>query len=149
MNAFSGYLGGGVEENSGELLQERFAVLAACQHGTVSSDIYFVKEVVNKQERVVARRGGTFTYALVNSMGCSYPGGAYGGKISADSNGDKKLTLKEAYSGIKSRVSSMNTLLKKNQYVAFYEPEKKYYLFNPINQAVQMGGTASTVLFKK
>ena len=43
----------------------------------------------------------------------------------------------------------MNTLLKKNQYVAFYEPEKKYYLFNPINQAVQMGGTASTVLFKK
>ena len=145
MNAFSGYLGGGVEENTGELLNSRFAVLAACKHGTVSSDIYFV----NSSDRIIARRGGVFTYSLISSMGCSYPGGAYGGKLTADSNGDKKLTLKETYNGIKSKVSSMNSMLKKKNYVAYYEPNKKYYIFDPIDQVVQMGGTGSTVLFKK
>ena len=149
MNAFSGYLGTGVEENTGELLQSRFYVLAACQYGKTSSDLYFTSGTVNKKQTVIARRGGTFTYALINSLGCTYPGGAFGGKMTADANGDKKMTLQEAYNGIKYRVNKMNTILKKNQYVAYYEPEKKYYLFDPIDQAVQMGGTASQVLFRK
>ena len=49
----------------------------------------------------------------------------------------------------------MNTLLKEYKYkygdgyIAYYEPEKDFYLFNLIDQAVQMGGAGGTVLFRK
>ena len=159
MNAFSGYLDGGVEDNTGELLNQRFSVLAACRHGEESSDIYFVKGTVTykgqKVETPIARRGGVFTYALVTSLGCSYPGGAYGGKLSADSNGDGKLTLREAYVGTRSRIKKMNTLLKEykysygDNYVVWYEPTQEFALVDLIDQSVQMGGADSTVLFRK
>ena len=132
MNAFSGYLGSSVKGNTGELLNSRFAVLAACKYGGTSDDGYYVKE----GNKVVPKRGGAFTYSLVSSMGCSYPGGTYGGKISADANGDRKLTLQEAYNGIKNKINYMNSLVKNTSY-------------SPITQAVQMGGSGSTVLFKK
>ena len=149
MDAFSGYLASGVSENTGELLQNRFCVLAACQHGKTSNDGYF--KTVNK--KFSYQKGGLFTYALVSSMGCSYPGGSYGGTISADANKDKQLTLQEAYNGVKYRVNQISTALKKNSYVAWYAGDAThsagYYRFDPIDQVVQMGGTGSTVMFKK
>ena len=149
MSAFSGYLANGVESNTGELLQNRFAVLAACEYGMTSQDGYFC--MVNGN--LTFRRGGTFTYSVLHSMGCSYPGGSFGGTITADSNNDSQLTLLEAYNGVRSTVTGMNSQLAANNDVAWYEGDDDnlagWYRFDPIDQAVQMGGTGSTVLFSR
>ena len=133
MQAFHGYLMSNVAANTGELLHNRFAVLAACEYGATSQEGY----IVEKNGSLYQGYGGVFTYSLVRSMGCSYPEGSFGGKFSSDSNGDGKLSLQEAYNGIKNRVSSMNSLL------------AKYGISGRINQVVQMGGTGGTVLFQK
>ena len=147
MNAFSGYLSSDVESNSGELLQGRFAVLAACEFGKTSSDAYYTKT----GSKVYRRRGGTFTVALLNSLGCAYPGGKRGSGMPGDSNKDKKLTLKEAYKSVKSTVNKMNDMLEDNNYVAYYEGDSNnpagYYYFYTLDQSVQMGGNGNTVLF--
>ena len=142
MGAFSGYFADELESNTGELLNKRFAVLAACAHGKTSSDGYFTE----KSGNLYFERGGTFTVALLRTMGCKYPGGKLSGAR-------KQLTLKQAYDGVKSEVSKMNKLLKKYDYIAYYAGDRYnspgYYIFDPISQAVQMGGSGSTVLFRK
>ena len=142
MGAFSGYFADELESNTGELLNKRFAVLAACAHGKTSSDGYFTE----KSGDLYFERGGTFTVALLRAMGCKYPGGKLSGAR-------KQLTLKQAYDGVKSEVSKMNKLLKKYDYIAYYAGDRYnspgYYIFDSISQAVQMGGSGSTVLFRK
>ena len=151
MNAFSGYFMNDLESNTGELLNNRFAVLAACAHGKTSSDGYFIE----KSGELYFERGGTFTVSLLRTMGCKYPGGSLSGSR-------KQLTLKQAYDGVKSEVSKMNKLLKKYNYTAWWYFEggtvQGYYYapgyywdddWDPIDQAVQMGGSGDTVLFRK
>lgn len=147
MNAFSGYLSEdedaeALESNTGELRQKRFAVLAACAHGKTSSDGYFVK----KSGKLCFERGGTFTYSLIRTMGCNYPSGKLSGSR-------KKITLKQARDGVRSEVKNMNKLLKNNRYIAWYAGDAYntpgYYYFSPVEQSVQMGGSSSTILFRK
>lgn len=133
LSAFKGYLMSNVAANTGEFLQNRFAVLAACEYGDTSMDGY----IFEQNGEVWQGRGGVFTYSLVRSMGCSYPGGSFSGKFAADSNGDSKLSLQEAYNGIKSRVNGMNSIL------------AKYGISGRVTQQVQMGGAAGTILFHK
>ena len=162
MNAFSGCLDEGIVSNTGELLQKRFSVLAACAHEMTSDAAYFALRDGN----VIMKSGSAFTVALMRSMGCSYPGGSFGGKIPADTNGDGKLTLSETYKGIKKTVSSMNNLLEDycevewdytnyywDTYHAYiyicYNEDGEEILALPLDQEVQMGGTGTAVLFRK
>ena len=149
MSAFSGYLKKSSNSKTGELLNARFSVLAACEYGEVSQDGYF--SMVDGD--LVFRRGGTFTYSILSSMGCSYPAGAYSGSIPADRNNDGRLTLKEAYDGVGAVVKNMNNMLEENDYCARYEGDSYnapgMYLFDPLDQEVQMGGAGDSVLFWK
>ena len=155
VTAFSGYLAEDLESNTGELLQKRFTVLAACEYGETSMDGYYVQS----NGRLTKYRGGAFTYSLLYSMGCSYPGGSYSGKMRADSNADGKLTLQEACNGIKARVKAMNNLLTSQSIVGHYsDGTAAYFCYDEngndsygseIEQLVQMGGSTSAELFKK
>ena len=132
VNAFKGYLMSNVAANTGELLNNRFAVLAACEYGKTSMDGY----IYQSNGYLYQGRGGVFTYSLVGSMGGGYPGGSFGGHFSGDDvNGDSKLSLQEAYNGIKSRVNGMNLA--------------RYGINGRITQQVQMGGSGGTILFEK
>ena len=160
MNAFSGYLSDDAdaeafESNTGELRNKRFAVLAACAHGKTSSDGYFVE----KSGKLYFERGGTFTVSLIRTMGCKYPGGKLSGSR-------KKITLQQARDGVKAEVKKMNNLIKKYKYKVWFWFDGGYvqtgtytYTYYPagyywdywdlIDQSVKMGGSGSTILFRK
>ena len=149
INAFKGYLITKNGAKTGELLNNRFAVLAACAYGTTSQDGY-VYEGKGPNGNLCCRfeRGGTFTYSMLRSMGRTYPDGGSGGSMN-DSNGDGKLSLGEAYNGIKSQVSYMNQLLKKYDYLVWLYADGVWqygYLDDGIAQEVQMGGDPSAII---
>ena len=174
IDAFGEYLSSDsdLESNAGELLKKRFYVLAACEFGKTSSDIYYTK----KNNKAIIHRGGTFTYSLLKTMGCSYPGG----KLSGSKN---KLTLKQAFDGIKSTVKSMNKTITSQPYFLAYpfyqyysdvyydsslhaqymyddDGKTKLYFYEcydedgyldygfKLTQSVRMGGTSDAVIFK-
>ena len=68
----------------GDLLRERFTVLASCEHGDWSYP--FPDDD--------PRTSCVFTYCLLQALGCT-PEGAYTGTMPADADGDGMLTLKE------------------------------------------------------
>ena len=169
LNAFNGYTVENPEDlldKTGELRNKRFAVLAACEYGKTSQDIYYFM----KNGKLQRDRGGTFTVALLKSMGCAYPGGAASSSIPADSNHDKRLTLKETLAGIKKQVGEMNKLIARNGYKYWqYDPAGYYYVYtigstdyyqwfeagwyqyscSLIEQKVQAAGNTAQFLFKK
>ena len=75
---------------TGELRNSKFYVLAACEYGDTSSELYSYS----------MGSFGLFTYCLADAMGCSYPNGTYGGTFKGDANGNKALTLGETYNYI-------------------------------------------------
>ncbi len=72
----------------GELKQSKFIVIAAASYDQSSWDGKYDGS---------GNYQGAFTAALVKGVGGTYPNGAYSGSMPADSNKDKKLTLKEVY----------------------------------------------------
>ena len=80
----------GSETRTGELRNSKFYVLAACEYGDTSSELYSYS----------MGSFGLFTYCLADAMGCSYPNGTYGGTFKGDANGNKALTLGETYNYI-------------------------------------------------
>lgn len=158
MSAFNGFLLQNGGSNTGELLNNRFVVLAACAYGQTSNDGYLTGQYTQGNPNYA--RGGLFTVALLRSMGCSYPGGSYSGKIPADTNKDNRLTLKEAYNGIQGQVSSMNTMLKKSH--RQYFPKQRVYGYRIYEvashsvkyhalfaQKTQTAGDSDFILFRK
>ena len=115
ISAFSGYTiqtepppaPEGITLRSGELRQDKFSVLTACAKDQTST------ELTNANYSY-----GLMTFYLVDSLGCSYPGGVYSGDFSGDSNGDSKLTLGEAKTYITGSVSAkqQSVLEKRNRY---------------------------------
>jgi len=79
-------------EKIGELLESKFQVLAACEYQHNSLDVY---------EPDGTWAGGLFTTCLLEAMGCDHPSGAHGSSTPADTNGDRQVTLGEAYSKTK------------------------------------------------
>ena len=75
----------GTNEKTGELLSHKFTVLTTCEHGDYGVNIP-VEE---------GYESGLLTYSIIRSLGCVYPGGSYGGTMTADTNGDGRLTLGE------------------------------------------------------
>ena len=150
MKAFKGFL---IDRNgvkTGELLNKRFAVLAACAYGDVSQDGYLYEGSGPYGDSCCRLdRGGVFTYSLIRSMGCDYPDGNFSGTFSADSNSDGKLSLKEAYSGIQSRVSGMNYLLDKYDHIVWLYQNGTWYYgdYDYVTQEVQIGGDGAAILF--
>ena len=82
----------GISANTGELLGNKFQVLAACEY---------------RENAIDAGSYSIFTKALVLSAGCSFPDGSRTGRMPADSNSDDKLTLQEAYNGICNNVAEL------------------------------------------
>ncbi len=94
IEAFSGYeLETGdtaYSAKSGELKQSKFIVLTAASMSQSSFDGSFDGS---------GYRQGAFTAAIVKGMGFAYPNGGYAVPLCfpADTNGDRKVTLKELY----------------------------------------------------
>ena len=150
MNAFKGYLMTKDGAKTGEFLNNRFAVLAACEYGDVSQDGYMYEGTLYGRDRCILGSGGVFTYSLIRSMGCDYSNGAFSGSFAADSNKDGKLSLQEAYNGIRSRVQAMNDLLDKYDHIIAAQVNGEWGLYSYegyIQQEVQMGGAGGAVLF--
>lgn len=130
-----------VVSNTGELRTSKYTVLAACRYGQTSMGAYLtrssMKDWYNNLSDSPFLSGSMFTYSLVRSMGCSFPGGTFSGKISGDSNKDGWLSLKEAYSGIKSHISEMKKIVREYD----LDPEDIF------DQAVQMYGSSGFGLF--
>ena len=155
MNAFNGFLAEDPERNTGELPQKRFTVLAACEYGKAFMDIYYTKT----GDKVTRQKGSAFTYSLLYSMGCSYPNGVYRGKIRADADGNGTLTLQEGYDGILSRIKMMNSYIASQTLMGYFSDGTPVYFCydengsdsygSTIDQVVQKGGSAASVLFGK
>jgi hypothetical protein len=164
MNAFSGYVMSDDEElesNTGELRQDRFLVLTSSAHEKSSYNIYITK----KEGKAIWHYGSAFCYSIVTGMGCSFPDGKYSGKMPADSNGDKKLTLSELHSYINSSTKKMKSIMTSQPYTWGYDSEGNYvkkYLcyrisgntwyysyFEPLDQTSKRYGGKEQVLFKK
>ena len=85
---------------TGELRTNKFIVIAACKYGEVSSDAVYINGSTI--------RVGCFTYWLLQSMGCSHPGGTYNGSyMYGDSNRNNQLTLNESYNYITTQLAAM------------------------------------------
>lgn len=137
---------------TGELLDNKYSVLAACEYGETSTDGYVTQKTIDKffnnlkqygtaNWNLLMKSGGLFTYSLIRSMGCSYPGGSYGGSMTADSNKDNKLTLWEAYCGITNQVNNMNSMWKKAL------KKVQTTVFDLFEQQTQWFGDSDFVLF--
>ncbi|MBP3902730.1 MAG: caspase family protein [Blautia sp.] len=74
-------------EKNGELRNSKFLVLTGGSKGEYTYE-----------SRINGAYGGVFTRYFVGGAGCSFPGGSYTGKIPADKNSDKKVTLTEMWS---------------------------------------------------
>lgn len=123
--------------NTGELLNaSKFSVLAACAHGQTSSGAYLDVE----DGETWMYYGSVFTYGLVRSLGCSYPDGSYAGYMPADTNGDNKITLVEAYQGIQSYKLYIDSL---------YAPYADYPGEPWSEQITQMAGRSGSVIFSR
>lgn len=92
IDAFSGYWLETEEAPEGakwgEFKQSKFIVITAASYDQSSWDGRYDGS---------GNYQGAFTAALVKGIGGTYPNGAYSGSMPADSNKDKKLTLKEVY----------------------------------------------------
>ena len=131
-------------DKTGELRNKsKFAVLAACQYGKTSMGSYVTSSSLENITNPFLK-GSAFTYALVTTMGCKYPSGSYTGSMSADSNGDGKLTLKETYSGTSKIVKNMDKIWR--AFVKKYRDNDPYYL-DWFDQVTQYFGENSMVLF--
>ena len=156
LNAFQDCLTDDLESNTGEMRQKRFTVLTACAYGTTSLAIYYTKSNGN----AILHIGSAYTYALVNALGCSYPSGKYSGSIKADSNRNKKVTLKELFSSMTSQLNAMQKTITSQRYYGTddegyryyrcYDTERGYWTYGPeIKQVTQKYGSDSLVLFSK
>ena len=123
--------------NTGELLNtNKFTVLTACAHGQTSSGAYLGVE----DGEVWLYDGSVFTYGLVQCLGCSYPYGTYSGYMPADSNGDRKISLAEAYYGIHYYKVYIDNL---------YAPYADYPGEPWSEQIVQMSGNPNSAIFSR
>ena len=85
--------GDDISSKTGELRKNKFYVITASGHKEYSWSIN--------------GRGSLFTMALVNGSGYNFDGRYFtSGRMAADSNGDNKLSMKEAYSYIRSKTLS-------------------------------------------
>ena len=112
---------------TGELLEDKFQVIAACAYGTVSLELYDGHYSF-----------GLMTYSLLKSAGCKYPSGAYSGSMPADTNRDGNLTLGETFSKTKEYVDEEIAQLKKD-----YPDE------DIADQKVQKSGNDNFVFFAR
>ena len=78
---------------SGELISNKFLVLAGSTANGAAVEI-----LTN------GISGGEMTRAFVAAAGCKYPSGSFSGKIAADRNSDKSLSLKELYDYIQGKM---------------------------------------------
>ncbi len=93
----------------------------AAKNGELRSSKFLVLTGGGKGESTYEKRingviAGVFSYAFISGAGCSYPGGSYSGRMPADYNYDRKITLAEMYSYARSRVLQ----LERYQHVACY-----------------------------
>ncbi len=143
------------DTKSGEMLG-KYVVLAACEHGTTSKSSYVDQQALEaylatdlSNYNMLFNHGSAFTYSLVRTMGCGYPSGSYSGEMAGDSNSDGKLSLSEAYQGVRNQVDNMNQLVNE-AWRAYCEAnnfefqEGAYY-----EQAVQMSGPDDCILFER
>lgn len=152
-SAFEAYNGRGDQDvlpNTGELLNaDKFSVLAACAYGHTSSGGY----IYRSGSTVYSADGSVFTYGLVRSLGCTYPGGVYTGSMSGDTNRDGKITLTEAYNGINSYIWQMDRLAPDLYRQWFYQGHGYWPSYIPdewtywSDQATQIAGQGSSVIF--
>lgn len=85
-----------VTNRYGELIGDKFNVLTACATGTEAW-----------QSEIDGYWCSAFTYSLIRSMGAGFPNGAFGSAMPGDSNGDRKLTLAEAYTSIRKTIQEI------------------------------------------
>ena len=104
----------------GELRNSKFLVLTATtlneeswEYADGGSDIW----------------GGALTRAIAEATGCTFPAGSYKGSIPADSDKNKKLTLKELYGYVRPRVSQMVKQLNSVQHVSCYPENSSGVMF--------------------
>ena len=91
---FRKYKLSGIQSNYGELANNKFIVLTAC-HSSETSVSYSEGS------------GSSFPWAIVNALGCTWPGTAYGGSSPADRDGNKVLTLGECWSYVSVRAKEI------------------------------------------
>ena len=140
---------------TGEMVN-KYIVLAACEYGKTSESTYTDQEALNDylvefDSEKLLKIGSAFSYSLVKTMGCNYPSGHYSGAMTGDINNDGKLSLLEAYQGIKNKVNEMNEIIIE-AYKAFYYDtygEEAPDDFVYFDQVVQMSGPGEFVLFDR
>ena len=94
---------------AGEFLSNKFFVLTACSEDELS---FGINNIYMESGQLASY--AFFTYAFVNGAGCSFPTGVYSGSIPADTNNDKKLTIKEMYDYTKDRTYQFSLEAGKN-----------------------------------
>ena len=82
---------------SGELRSSKFLVIAAAAEK---------EDALDKKINGVC--GGALTRTFTAGAGCTFPGGTFSGRIPADHNGDRKLTLNEMYSYIVANITDLS-----------------------------------------
>ncbi len=126
----------GITPKNGELIQEKFIVLSACAENQESVELSASIDGENFS-------CGLMTYALVRALGCSYPGGNYGGVFYGDRNSNHQLSLSEAVNYITSWISNQ-----KQRYIQKLESQGKTYN-GEYDQITSSHGDGSFVLFER
>ena len=106
INAFAGYTCSVTDPDSGksgELMRNKFIVLTACTMEQESWNWWY-----DQESSYADQSFGTFTYTLLEGLGCAWSSGTYSGRTPCDTNQDSVASLGECSAYVSSHATQKN-----------------------------------------